>query len=95
METIYSDESIDVFLEEVEEIEKGVFIHTNVKQFSLSTFKKFKHIFLNICEIVKDRDIQYLLAIPPSNKEQKWQECFGFTYTGILVNKQKLMRIYL
>lgn len=95
MYTIYSDENIDILIEEDEYLQRGVFIHTNVKKFSLSMYKNTQRVFKEICQSLKPYGVNYILALPPGDKEQKWQEHFGFSYTGIKVNKLKLMRIYL
>lgn len=96
MYTIYSDENIDINIEIDSDIERGVFIHTHVKKFSLSMYKNTHKVFKEICEELKlHHGVDYILALPPGEKEQKWQEHFGLTYTGIKVNKLKLMRIYL
>ncbi len=39
MRVLYSDEDIEVYAEKSAEITSGVFIHTNVKNFSLSIVK--------------------------------------------------------
>lgn len=96
MQIRYSDEDIDVSLEESKEIDFGVFVHTNVKcKFTISKYKKFKQIWINILDQLKEEKWKYVFAIPPSEKEEKWQHCFGFEYSGIKVNKHRLMRIKL
>ncbi len=95
MRTLYSDEDIDVSVEEYDEFYEGVFIHTNVKQFSLSKYKKFKHIWIHVRAGLRLEGYKYVLALPPGDKERKWESMFGFEPTGIFVKGQEIMRVYI
>jgi hypothetical protein len=92
MEVIYSDDIVDVSIEICPEITTGVFIHTNVKSFSVSKYKRMLVIWANICSKLKEDGWEYVYALPPGKKEEKWETLFGLEFAGLLINKHKLMR---
>lgn len=93
MEIMYTDEDITISLEYYENLNMH-FIHSNVTNWSLSKYKKFLLIFGTILNSFRERDIKTVFALPPSEKEEKWERLFGFSDTGqIINNKYKLMRL--
>lgn len=92
MELIYSDDILDVSIEICPQIKTGVFVHSNVKSFSVSKFKRMLIAWAWVCQTLKEQGWANVYALPPSAKEEKWETLFGMYYTGIKVNKCKLMR---
>jgi hypothetical protein len=90
MEILYHDEDITVSIEFLYLIE-GYLIHTKVRKWSLSKYKKYLNIYGYILNLLIDRGITRLFALPPSKKEQKWEELFGFKDTGTRINNYVLM----
>lgn len=91
MRTLYSDEDIEVFAEKSAEITSGVFIHTNVRHFSLSKYKGFMLIWDKLLIQLKAEGWKHLYAIPPGIREEKWEMLFGFKDSGLEVGGYKLM----
>lgn len=91
MRELYSDEDIDVLVEIDDILTDGVFIHTNVKNFSVSRMKKFYSIWGEILVRLRLEGWKHVYAIPPGSKEEKWEMMFGFKDTGIEVSCYKLM----
>lgn len=91
MRTLYSDEDIDILDEEYYEIEDTVFIHTNVKAFSLSKMKKYKVLWEHLKLKLKSQGYKTIMCVPPGAKEEKWESMFGFKPTGEYVRDKKLM----
>lgn len=91
MREFYTDDDIDVLVELDDVFTDGVFIHTNVKNFSVSRMKKFYKVWDGIVERLRLEGWKHAYAIPPSSKEEKWEKMFGFKDTGIEVSCYKLM----
>lgn len=91
MRLIYEDEDIEVFVESCTDITSGVFIHTNVKQWSLSKYKKFLVVWGCIMTRMRSEGWKHLFAVPPSPSEEKWEMLFGFKDSGLEVSGYKLM----
>jgi hypothetical protein len=90
MEVLYSDDDITISLQYYEKTNM-YFIHSKVNQWSLSKYKKYLLIFGGILNNLKDKNILTVYAIPPSEKEEKWESLFGFKDTGMKVQEFKLM----
>ena len=91
MRVLCSDEDIEVFAEKSAEITSGVFIHTNVKNFSLSKYKGFMVIWGKLLIQLKAEGWRHLYAVPPGPAEEKWERMFGFKDSGLQVSDYKLM----
>lgn len=91
MKTLYSDEDIDIMEEEVYTIPGAVFLHTNVKQFSLSKYKKIHRVWQQLRKDLASQGYFYVLCVPPSAKEEKWERLFGFEHTGTNIKGKKVM----
>lgn len=91
MRELYSDEDIDVLAEIDDVFTNGVFIHTNVKNFSVSKMKKFYKIWDGILNQLRAEGWIHVYAVPPGPQEEKWERMFGFKDTGIEVSCYKLM----
>lgn len=85
---IYSDEDINISMEKFPLLPKGWLLHTKVNSWSISKYKKYLLIFGNLLNNIQDNK---LYAIPPSEKEEKWQMLFGFKDSGLRVGSYKIM----
>lgn len=91
MREFYSDSDIDILVEMDDVFTDGVFVHSNVKNFSMSKYKKFHRVWEEVLVRLRMEGWRHVYAIPPSSKEEKWQRMFGFKGTGIEVSSYKLM----
>lgn len=93
MKILYSDDTIDVMDEEYYDLDGSVFLHTNVKKFSLSTYKMFKKlIWPSICDLLRIQGYHTVFCVPPGEKEEKWERMFGFKhFSDQYINGHKLM----
>ena len=91
-EVLYHDDDILLQIEYIPEINE-YFLHTTVYHFSLSKAKKYIKGFGLILNKLKEQGITNLKAIPPSDKEEKWQRFFGFTDSLIRINGYKVMEL--
>src|SRR4030042_5937416 len=90
--TVYSDE--DIILHLVYFTEQNLcFIHSEVKKWSLSKYKKYLLVFAEILNQLHKEGIDELFAIPPTEKEEKWQGLFGFVDTGHRIEGYTVMGI--
>ena len=89
---VYSDDDIVLNLVYFAE-QKVCFIHSDVKKWSLSKYKKYLLIFAEILNQLHKEGIDELFAVPPTEKEEKWQGLFGFTDTGHKIDSYKVMGI--
>ena len=92
MEILYTDEDITISLE-YHENTKMYFVHTKVISWSLSKYKKYILIVGKELNKLEIRGIKQVFAIPPSEKEEKWQMLFGFSDTGMRIKEYKVMRL--
>ena len=92
MKTVYEDNDVIVKLEWFEEL-KAYTIHTEVHNWSLSKYKKYIHILGKILNNLKSEGHTKLYAIPPTEKEQKWEELFGFKETCMTYGNYKIMEL--
>ena len=90
MEILYSDEDIEITIELIGE-DSTCFGHTLVKSWSLSKYKKYLKIFAIEKEKLRLRGITRVFALPPSEREEKWERLMGFIDTGFKVGPYKLM----
>lgn len=92
MKIVYSDEDITLSLQYVEQYNL-YFIHSTISSWSLSKYKKYISVFSKVLNDLNKEGVEVLYAIPPSEKEEKWQKLFGFTETIHMIGKYKLMEI--
>lgn len=90
---LYKDEDIELTMEYYEII-PGWGLHTKVKSWSLSKYKKFISIFGEILQSLSKEGITKLYAIPPTKLEEKWQMLFGFKDSKMRINTYKVMELY-
>lgn len=91
---LYKDEDIEVFMEWYPMLEAWG-IHTTVHNFSKDKLKHWRKLFQEFLEHMKEKGITKFVAIPPSEKEEKWQRLFGFKDSGLyLANYYKVMELY-
>jgi len=90
---VYDDKDVVVSLE-WSEVMNSYFIHTDVKAWSLSKYRKFLGILGKLTTDLHARGFEYLYALPPTEKEEKWEELFGFEDSGERIGDYKLMRLH-
>jgi DNA modification methylase len=91
MRIIYHDGNIKISIEEYPEIPLGSFIHIEIRQFSLSTYKKIHSVWDEIRRYLKSRGDVFVFCLPPKDKEQ-FVKHFGFSYTDIIVEGYRIMK---
>lgn len=89
---IYDDADIEIVGETYDSIPNGIVLNTEVKQFSFSTYKKFKKIWVELQKEFKHIGYEYVLAIPLEEADIRWDEHWGFKDTGETIDGHKLMR---
>ena len=89
---IYDDADIEIVGETYDSIPNGIVLNTEVKQFSLSIYKKFKKIWIELQKEFKHIGYEYVLAIPLEDTDIRWDEHWGFKDTGETIDGHKLMR---
>ena len=81
---LYIDKTTDKFIQ-------GIFLHFEVVEWNLSTYKEFRAIWLQVQNTFLNKGINRLFATAPSEKEEKLIKMFGFTYSGLTLHGFKLM----
>lgn len=90
---LIKDEDCCIYVEnEIPHYIEGAFIHCDIYQWSHSKVRKWKKKWANIARVMKDKGINDIYAIPPSEDEEKLIKMFGFKYTGLTFNGYKIMR---
>lgn len=89
---LYNDEDIKVIAEIAPSFMDGVFIHTEVKTFSISKYKKYKKIWDSILTCLDAGSIKNIYALPTDDVAEKWETKFGFVDTGVYYEHQKIMK---
>lgn len=92
MEILYTDEDITISLEHFEK-NNMYFVHTKVINWSLSKYKKYLLIVGRELNKLKSRGIVEVYAVPPTEREEKWQMLFGFSDSGMRIKEHKIMRL--
>lgn len=77
---LYKDDDIEVTMEWYPTLEAWG-LHTKVKNFSPNKLKKWKKLFAEFLTYMNKQGINKFIAIPPTEKEEKWQKLFGFKDT--------------
>lgn len=90
MEILYSDEDVDLSVEYLEET-NSYFLHSTIRNWSLSKYKKYLKVLAVEMEKLKNIGAQRVYALPPTYREEKWETLFGFEDTGFVVGTSKLM----
>jgi len=81
MKTLYSDDTLDIMEEEYYGLPNSVFVHSNVKEFSLSNYKFWKEFaWPSVCQLLRLQGYKMIFCVPPGAKEEKWERMFGFTH---------------
>lgn len=93
MEVLYSDEDIVISSEWSDKL-NGFIVHTKVKNWSLSKYKKYLLLVGKELNKLREKGIVEIFAIPPTEKEEKWENLFGFKDSGFRLGKYKIMRLY-
>lgn len=84
MEILYREGNGFVGLSFSKEMEAYV-MHTDIEHWSLSEYKRYIGIFSDILNSLYDRGIKEVYGICDTEKEMKFNELFGFHYTGLKV----------
>lgn len=92
MIVVYFDEDVKVSLEWVDVLNSYA-IHTKVNEWSLSKYKKYLSVFAEILNTLEKEGVTKIYAIPPSEKEEKWEELFGFKDSGLRIGQYKIMEL--
>ena len=90
--TLYEDEDVHVVFELAPTFMEGVFIHTTVKNFSLSKMKKFKQLWPHIVGYIHNIGVYNIYALPTDDMAEKWERQFSFIDTGVTYEGQKIMK---
>ena len=91
MRIMYHDGNIKISIEEYPELPLGSFMHLEIKQFSLSTYKKIHSVWDEIRRYLRRRGDVYVFCLPPANKEQ-FVKHFGFSDTDIMLEGYRIMK---
>ncbi len=78
---------------EIPEVLSGVFIHWEISNWTPSKVRKYKRMWIYIVKKLRDKGIQNIYAIAPSEYEEKLIKLFSFRDTGLTFNGYKLMRL--
>ena len=89
---IYDDADIEIIAETYDSIPSGVVLNTEVKQFSLSIYKKFTKIWPELQKEFRRIGYEYVLSIPLEESDIRWNEHWGFKDTGKTIDGHKIMR---
>lgn len=84
MEILYKEGSGFVGLSFSKEMDAYV-MHTDITKWTLSEYKRYITIFSEILNGLYDRGITEVYGICDTQKEMKFNELFGFHYTGLKV----------
>lgn len=79
MKILYKDHSGWVGLSEMDGYP---IIHTEITQWSVSAYKRYLLIFGKILNQLKESGISRVYSFARSEKTKKFNELFGFSYTG-------------
>lgn len=94
MEILYKEDSGFVGLSYSDELEQYV-MHTDVTIWTPSEFKRYIVIFGKILDSLYERGIKEVYGICDTEKELKFNELFGFKYTGLMVTDSEGVESYL
>ena len=84
MEILYKEDSGFLGMSYSEELEAYV-LHTDVTLWSTEEFKRYLAIFSQVLNMLYERGIKEVYGICDTEKELKFNELFGFRYTGLKV----------
>lgn len=90
--TLYEDDDITLLAEIAPSFMDGVFLHTEVKQFSLSKMKKYISLWGEIVPYLHEQGHRNIYALPTDSVAEKWETKFGFKDTGVFFEGQKIMK---
>ncbi len=82
MEILYKEDSGFLGLSYSKELEAYV-MHTDITYWSLSEYKRYLDIFSIILNNLYERGITEVYGLCDTEKELKFNELFGFKYTGL------------
>lgn len=68
-------------------------IHTEVRNFSKDKLRHWRVLFAEFLEHMAQKGITRFIAVPPSEKEAKWQRLFGFKDSGLTLVDWKVMEL--
>jgi hypothetical protein len=90
---LYIDSDVEVYITWIEELQ-GINIHSTVRTWSLSKYKKYISVLSIILLDFKSKGIKKVYAVPPTEKEEKWEALFGFKDSGLrTICKHKIMEL--
>lgn len=82
MEILYKEDSGFLGLSYSKELEAYI-MHTDISYWSLSEYKRYLDIFSNVLNNLYERGIKEVYGLCDTEKELKFNELFGFRYTGL------------
>lgn len=82
---LHEDENIAVWMEWYPMFDAWG-LHTEVRKFSKDKLKQWRQMFQEFLNHMKTKGITKFIAIPPTEKEEKWQRLFGFVDSGFRLN---------
>lgn len=89
---LYDDSDIKVVIETAPSFLDGVFVHTNVKEFNLSRYKKYKSLWKDIVAYLGEIGVDNIYALPTDDKAEKWETKFSFVDTRVTYEGSKIMK---
>jgi hypothetical protein len=94
IEILYQEESGFVGLSWSKELDSYL-MHTDVTIWSVSEYKRYIEIFGKILDGLYQRGIKEVYGVCDTQKELKFNELFGFKYTGIMTTDVEGTESYL
>lgn len=91
---VYQDEDIFLTIENERDLINGVFVHNEMyKPLSVSRMKKSLKVWKAVVDYLHSNGIKNIYCLPVEDENCKWAKAFGFKYTGISIEGDRLFKL--